>query len=60
MGDLGSKSGNIAGLINGLLPHMAVEIAIGAFREAKRPMHINAETGSGKRMARGCHMSYMP
>ena len=37
-------------LIHGFAPHMAVEIAIGAFREAERPMHIDAEGRIPRRM----------
>ena len=37
-------------LIHGLVPHVAVEVAIGALRGAERPMHIDAEARVPRRM----------
>src|SRR5262249_52689901 len=45
MRDLPRQSFHVALLINRLVADMAVEIAIGAFGGAKRPMHVNAEAG---------------
>src|SRR5215218_8983593 len=43
MGDLPPKGRHEALLVHGLVPDMAVEIAIGAFRGAKGPVHVNTE-----------------
>jgi len=40
-------------IVNRLRAHMAVEIAIRTFGEAKRPMHIDPEPGSGPILLRG-------
>src|ERR1700736_4752905 len=41
--DLGCESAHETRLIQFAMAHMAVEIAIGAFREAERPMNVEAE-----------------
>src|SRR5690606_34664783 len=42
---LPQEGGGEARLVHGLVPHMAVEVAIGALGRAEGPMHIDAETG---------------
>ena len=41
--DLARKGASKTFFVDGGVPDMAVEIAIRAFRQAKRPVHVNAE-----------------
>ncbi len=43
MGDFRAKGFDEAILVDIATAHVAVEIAVGAFRQAERPMHIDAE-----------------
>ena len=52
MGDLAPEGRDIAGLVRRLVPDMAVEVAIGAFGQAERPVHIDGEAGIRGRMCR--------
>src|SRR5262249_6800372 len=52
MVELGEQRAAPARLVD-LRPHMAVEVAIGAFRPAERPVHIKREARVGRRGHRG-------
>ena len=52
MGDLGREGGDESLLVDRLGAHVRIEIAIGAFGEAERPMHVDAEAGSASAPAR--------
>ena len=43
--DLGGKGAHEARLVDRLAAHMAVEVAIGTFRQAERPVNVDAEGG---------------
>jgi hypothetical protein len=43
MGKFNAKGVDEAVLVDVATAHVAVEIAVGAFRQAKRPMNIDAE-----------------
>tara|TARA_B100000378_G_scaffold71543_1_gene54841 strand:- start:289 stop:450 length:162 start_codon:yes stop_codon:yes gene_type:complete len=44
MGDFTQETGDEAFLVDRLVADMAVEVAIGAFGRAERPVQIDAET----------------
>src|SRR4051794_12334806 len=50
MRDLAPERRDEARLVHRLMPHMAVEIAIGAFGQAERPVQVNAEARVARRM----------
>ena len=45
--EFGPNRGEKARLIDAAAPDMAVEVAIRAFRQAERPMDVNAKAGVG-------------
>ena len=47
--DFGLERREVAPFVNGRAAHMAVEVAIGTFRQAERPVHIDPEAGVGGR-----------
>ena len=49
MGDFGLERREIALLVDSPAADMAVEVAIGTFRQAERPMDIDPEPGVGRR-----------
>ena len=50
MGDLAPERREEARLVQRLVPHVAVEVAIRAFRRAERPVHVDAEARIPRRM----------
>ena len=53
MGDFGLERREIARFVDSPAAHVAVEVAIGAFRQAERPMDIDPKAGIGGRAGVG-------
>jgi hypothetical protein len=58
MGDLALERRQEARLVDGPVPDVAVEVAIGALRQAERPVHVDAEARiAGGVVDHGAHVS---
>ena len=54
MGDFGLERREIAPFVDRRAAHMAVEVAIGTFRQAERPVNIDPEARVGRERPRRC------